>query len=104
MMSGLTTYNLEARITLFSTDLGGRENPVYSGYRPAFAFNTSIHYCGQIELIGKKKLRPGQSSRAHIYLLPAETISKNLKHHDAFILAEGGKVVGTGVIEAVEKI
>jgi len=46
-----TTYNLKATITLFPTNQGGRKNPVYTGYRPSFAFNTEKYYSGEIKLI-----------------------------------------------------
>jgi translation elongation factor EF-Tu-like GTPase len=103
-MLSYQTYDFRARISLFSTELGGRENPVYDGYRPSFAFNTNIHYSGQIKLIGKKELRPGESSLADISLLSAQTLRKDLKPNDAFIITEGNKVIGTGVLEKVELI
>jgi elongation factor Tu len=95
-------YKFKAKITLYSTDMGGRKTPVFSGYRPSFAFNTAIHYSGEIKLIGKKELHPGQSSLVHVHLLPARTIRKNLKENDSFIITEGNKTVGTGVIEKLE--
>jgi translation elongation factor EF-Tu-like GTPase len=67
-------YKFRARITLFRTDMGGRRNPVYNGYKPSFAFNTVNHYSGQIELIGNEELRPGQSSLAHIQLSSENTL------------------------------
>jgi translation elongation factor EF-Tu-like GTPase len=99
-----TTYNIRAIITLFPTDQGGREKPVYTGYRPSFAFNTERYYCGDIRLIARKELQPGQTSKAFIRLLPAKTIRKNLKPADAFRITEGTKTVGTGVIEKVEQV
>ncbi len=93
------TYKFRAKITLYSTDLGGRRTPVYSGYRPSFAFNTINHYSGEIELIGKEELLPGQSSLANIQLLSARTIRKDLKRNDSFTITEGNKTIGTGVIE-----
>ncbi|HEY4965316.1 MAG TPA: hypothetical protein VII28_02910, partial [Puia sp.] len=93
-----------ARIALFSTEMGGRKNPVYNGYRPSFGFNTANYYSGQIRLIGKKILRPGRSSFVKIDLLPARTIRKNLKPNDSFIIAEGNKIIGTGVLEKVELV
>ena len=101
-MSSQQSYKLTARITLYSAELGGRKKPVYSGYRPSFAFNTTTHYSGEIELIGNSELRQGQSTLANIQLLPASTIRKNLKHNDSFIIAEGNRTVGSGVIEKVE--
>ena len=101
-MKSYKSYNFRAKISLFSTEMGGRKNSVYSGYRPSFGFNTSNYYSGQIKLIGKKVLRPGRSSQVKIVLLPARTIRKNLKPNDSFIITEGNKIIGTGVLEKVE--
>jgi translation elongation factor EF-Tu-like GTPase len=98
------SYTFRARISLFSTEMGGRKNPVYNGYRPSFGFNTENHYSGQIKLIGKNVLRLGRSSFVKIDLLPARTIRKNLKPNDSFIIAEGNKIIGTGVLEKVELV
>jgi translation elongation factor EF-Tu-like GTPase len=84
--------------------MGGRQTPVKSGYRPSFGFNTVIQYAGEIRLIDKKELQPGQTSLADINLLPAKTIRKNIKSNDAFTITEGNKTVGTGVIETVEMV
>lgn len=96
------TYSLQATITLFPTINGGRKKPVYTGYKPSFAFNTEKHYSGEIRLIGKTELRPGQTSKVHIKLLPAKTIRKNLKPMDAFSITEGNKPIGSGIIDKVD--
>lgn len=99
-----TNYNLTAKITLFPTEEGGRKRPVYSGYKPSFAFNTKKFYAGEIELLDKTELHPGETTNAFIKLLPAKTIRKTLKANDAFVIAEGRKTIGTGVIQKVEKL
>ena len=101
-MSSEITYNFQALITLLPSKNGGRKKPVYSGYRPSFAFNTSKHYSGEIHLIGTKELFPGETSKVTVKLLPAKTIRKNLKPADAFTITEGDKAVGTGIIEKVQ--
>ena len=98
------TYNLTAKITLFPTAEGGRTRPVYSGYRPSLAFSTEKHYCGEIELLDKDELKPGETSNVFIKLLPASSIRRNLKLNDAFTITEGNKIVGAGVIEKAELI
>lgn len=97
-------YNFIATITLLPTGQGGRKKPVFTGYRPSFAFNTEKHYSGEIRLIDRIELRPGQTSKVHIKLLPAKTIRKNLKATDAFSITEGNKTVGIGVIEEVKHV
>ena len=97
------TYNIKAIITLFPTEAGGRHNAIQSGYRPDFGFNTEKQYSGKIELLGREELQPGQTAKVYVLLLPARTISKNLKPSDAFSIREGNKIVGTGVIEEVNE-
>jgi translation elongation factor EF-Tu-like GTPase len=98
------SYNLIATITLLPTIQGGRKKPVSTGYRPSFAFNTEKHYSGEIKLINRTELRPGQTSKAYIRLLPAKTIRKNLKPADAFSITEGNKTIGIGIIEEVKHV
>ena len=98
------TYNLRATITLFPTDQGGRKRSVHTGYRPNFAFNTEQYYCGEIELLDRDELRPGETSKAFIKMLPARTIRKNLKEKDAFSINEGNKTVGIGIITEVKLV
>lgn len=95
------TYNLVAKISLLPTELGGRKKAVFTGYRPAFAFNSLNHYTGEIHLLDIEELRPGRSAKARIKLLPARTIRKSLKPNDAFIILEGSKTIGSGIIEKV---
>ncbi len=99
MQSEYITYSLSAKISLLPTELGGRKKPIQTGYKPAFAFNSSNHYSGEIRLVGRKELNPGDSGSVVIRLLPARTIRKTLKANDAFIIAEGSKTIGTGIIE-----
>src|SRR5688572_18389246 len=99
LMTSEYSYILIAKIALYSTENGGRKKPVQSGYRPSFSFNSLKHYSGEIQLLDKIELRPGESSLVTIKLLPARTIRKTLKKNDAFTITEGNKVIGSGVIE-----
>jgi translation elongation factor EF-Tu-like GTPase len=94
-------YKFRAKITLYSGKMGGRAKPIYSGYRPSFVFNSKKHYSGEIHLLEKDELKPGETSRVRVRLLPAQTI-RTLKPNDAFTISEGNKTVGAGVIESVE--
>ena len=98
------TYTIEAIITLFPAQEGGRTTGIYSGYRPSFGFNTEKQYSGEIRLLGRKELQPGQTAKATMRLLPARTIRKNLKPSHSFTILEGNKVVGLGVIQAMDSI
>ena len=97
------TYDLIAKIVLLPRDMGGRKKPVASGYRPSFVFNSLNHFTGEIRLVRKKELLPGESAIAVIRLLPARHLRKNLKPNDTFSISEGNKTVGTGIIEKVTR-
>jgi translation elongation factor EF-Tu-like GTPase len=92
------TYDIRAFITLLPTAKGGRSRGIMSGYKPSFTFNTIKHYSGELKLINKKELRPGQSAEVMIYLLPATTLKKNLKLNESFTIVEGNKAIGNGII------
>jgi|GEM_PF-921622 translation elongation factor EF-Tu-like GTPase len=103
-MLSKTTYNIKAKISLLPTKMGGRKNPVATGYRPALAFNSIQHFSGEIELLDQQQIKPGESGTVLIKLIPAKHIRKNLKSNDAFTLNEGNKAVGSGIIISAEKI
>ena len=97
-------YNITALVTLFPTELGGRKKPIYTGYKPAFAFSSAMQFSGEVELLKKDVLEPGQSSEAIIHLLPSVYIRQNLKSGDSFTILEGSRQIGTGVIRHAEKV
>lgn len=103
-MNSKTTYDLKVKISLLPTEMGGRKKPVFTGYKPSFSFNSIQHFSGEIHLVRKKVLNPGDSGTAVIKLLPARNIRKNLKPNDAFTITEGNKTIGSGIIEKVTVI
>ena len=101
-----TAYNFKAIFSLLPTKNGGRQKPVYSHYRPSFSFSSSKNFSGEVmfpELEELKPLNPGDTTTAFIKLLPSRHIRKTLKSGDSFTILEGGKIVGTGVIQEVQK-
>jgi len=92
-----------ALLSLFPTEKGGRKRPVYSHYRPSFSFNTKMHFCGEISFLNKEEVLPGETVVASVKLLPARHIRSNLKRGDAFAILEGNNIVGSGVIQSIEK-
>lgn len=103
MMSNLTIYSFTAKLSLFPTEQGGRKRPVYDHYRPSFSFNSVNHFSGEVSFPERKELKPGDTATALVKLLPSKHVSQNLKIGDSFTVLEGNKVVGTGVIQQVEK-
>jgi len=90
------SYNIEAVITLLPTELGGLKRAICSGYRPDIGFNVEKQYSCEVELLGSEELKPGETARVLIALLPART-----KCSYVFSIREGRKIIGLGAIRAV---
>ncbi len=102
-MSNLTIYSFTAILSLFPTEQGGRKRPVYDNYRPSFSFNSANHFSGEVSFPNLEELKPGETATAKVNLLPSKHISQHLKIGDSFSILEGQKVVGTGVIQEIQK-
>jgi len=94
--------HIEAEIRFLSTDEGGRETPVKSGYRGQF------HYKGEKagwdavqEFTGEEWVTPGETVTARLVFASEEPHSKRLAEGLSFQIQEGGKVVGLGVVKKV---
>ncbi len=96
-----TVYNFTALVSLLPTENGGRKRPVYNHYRPSFSFNTANQFSGEIAFIGQEELKPGATAGIEVKLLPSRYVPQKLKGGDSFTIMEGGKVVGTGVIQEI---
>jgi translation elongation factor EF-Tu-like GTPase len=97
-MKSVITYKIKAIISLTATQDGGRKAPVYNGYRPAFKFHTKHIFSGQITLLDKDELKPGETATITIDLLPAKTIPKNLSISDSFTIFDSNRPIGSGYI------
>jgi len=96
-------YDIAALLTLLPTEKGGRQKPVYTGYKPSFAFNTVMQFSGEIELLTKEELSPGELADVRIRMMPSSHIRQSLKQGDTFSILEGNKIVGTGIIREINK-
>lgn len=103
MNSFKTIYNFTAMVALFPTENGGRKSPVYDHYRPSFGFNSANQFSGEVSFPDMGVLKPGGTANAVIKLLPSRHIRQHLKTGDSFTILEGDKVVGTGVIQAIQQ-
>jgi elongation factor Tu len=101
-MTDKIAYDFKAILSLFPTEDGGRKKPVYTYYKPSFSFNTIQHFSGEISLLNKEELKPGDTAQALVKLLPSRHIRQNLKKGDAFTILEGNKIIGAGVIQSIE--
>lgn len=99
----IITYKFTALLSLLPTEAGGRKKSVYNNYRPSFSFNTGNQISGEVLFPELEELKPGNTTKAIVKLLPSKHIRQNLKSGDAFTILEGEKIVGTGIIQQIQK-
>jgi elongation factor Tu len=102
LSTGSTTRprDVEAEISFLPTSEGGRALPATSGYRPQFYYEgkdwDAVH-----EYPDNECVQPGQTARAFLtFLSPAEHAGR-LRQGTKFLLREGQRVVGRGVVTRV---
>ena len=88
-----------ARLTLRTTEEGGRRTPVRSGYRPIFDIGKRLpdgqisYHDAQVTVMGRDSIRPGEA--ADVILWCPEPSSWNQEVVGATIRAcEGPKIIG----------
>jgi translation elongation factor EF-Tu-like GTPase len=93
----MCSYNVIMR--LFSTENGGRKNPIFSGYRPNLTIDSNQYYSCEIKLLDKEILYPGDECKAKVVLIStkSEEFKKELETTDIFYITEGTKMIGTGI-------
>jgi elongation factor Tu len=102
-MKLIQTYKLKAYISLTPSANGGRQKPIFSGYRPALKFHTKALFSCQITLPNHiETLSPGQAAFVDIDMIPAKAIPKNLGVSDAFTIFDGTRPIGSGHIVEVK--
>lgn len=97
---------VQARIRMLDTEEGGRYTPFITGYRPNFVFNAAHNRDGQITLLDREQMKPGEQGNVLIRIL---VHSRNPYPHppaadDLFLIREGGKILGEGIIQHVVDI
>jgi translation elongation factor EF-Tu-like GTPase len=91
----LETPDIEALITFFKTDEGGRGVPCYSGYRPAHLVKDDYLTTGVHQYYGKEKVLPGESVIGTITFISPEAYSNCLWEGKIIdIQEEGSKIIG----------
>lgn len=110
-MSNDVPFRLALRVELhlISANDGGRATPVSSGYRPLCQFTRpdktveTVGMC-QLELVEVAQVNPGESARGLLKFAPGlEDMVRDLAEVSPDVaLAEGGRVVGTAHVTAVE--
>ena len=94
--------DIEAEITFLSTEQGGRQAPVTSGYRPNHDFalngilNDALHEYLDCELVS-----PGQTARAQMWFLVPQYHEGRLYPGFRFTVQEGSRIVGYGTVTRI---
>lgn len=91
---------IKANIVLKVTADGGRENPVYSGYRPTFKAGLNQQSDCVVTVIDNTNIKPGSTGIVELKILHPEKVS-GIKEGDNYILAEGAKEVAKGTIISI---
>lgn len=91
---------MEVEVYYLPTEHGGRRGPCKTGYRPQFYYLgedwDAVHEYPDVEWV-----HPGQSARAFLqFLLPHRHVG-SLVPATPFLLREGQRVVGFGVVRAI---
>lgn len=91
----------EVVLKLISTDQGGKEKTVLSGYRPNYEvmenYLTSVIH----ELIGQGEITPGSEGLAHVWFISPEAYPHTLWPGREITVSEGSRVIGTAKIISV---
>ena len=92
--------DIEAEITLLTTEEGGRQGPAFSGYRPQFYYDghdwDAVH-----SYIGVESVYPGQTVMAYLSFVSPQYHVGKLYPDKEFLLRKGQRVVGKGRVTKI---
>lgn len=87
----------EADLKMLTAEEGGRNTPIFDGYRPQYYFWTT-DVTGVVALPeGTESIKPGGSSSITVELITPIAFEKG----SSFAVREGGRTVATGVVTAI---
>ncbi len=89
-----------AELYFLKTEEGGRQKPVYSGYRPHIEFEgyPEMKTSGEQDHLGETQVFPGETVLAGIHILSRDYFIGRLHLGKKFVFAEGARVCGRGEI------
>jgi len=90
-----------AKISLKQSSEGGRENPIYSGYRPTFRWKLNRISDCVITVLQGHSIKPGEQGEVEIKILYPEK-TEGITTVDHFTITEGTKEVATGSISEIQ--
>ncbi|TXI90593.1 MAG: hypothetical protein E6Q34_08670 [Burkholderiaceae bacterium] len=91
----------EVLLHLVATEMGGKNRPVKSGYRPVYAIREDYWTSTNHDFLDVVEFAPGQIGRAHVWFLSPEVYPKSLWVGREMSVAEGNRVVGKAVVVKV---
>jgi elongation factor Tu len=91
----------EVMFHLLATELGGKDRPIMSGYRPAYAIKEDYWTSTNHEFLDAPELEPGTAGRAQVWFLSPEVYPKSLWIGREIPVAEGSRVVGKAIVVAI---
>jgi hypothetical protein len=91
-----------ATLTYLTTEQGGRQTPVFSGYRPHVKFEfAEMQTSGQQTFIDRKIIYPGDTVEVEIKILSVDYFAGQLNEKMKFDFREGSRIIGTGQIKHI---
>ena len=92
--------HIEAQIYYLTTDEGGRKTPVNSGYRGQFHYD-GIDVDAPQEFPDGLQAKLGEEVRAYLAFLTPEISLPKMHVGKKFLVREGARTVGRGVVTQV---
>lgn len=104
----LDTITIEAKLSLYATENGGRNTGIKTGYRPNHVFeyieNSSNYvatYIGQIDF-DKELILPNETSNVRVTFLNHHNIADLIKKGRIWWIHESDKKIGEAIITKIQ--
>jgi|SRR5690606_14039558 len=101
------TINIKAKLTLYSTELGGRKTGIKTGYRPNHVFeykenssNFVTTYIGQIDF-EKEWILPSETANVNVRFLKHQNIAELIEKGRIWWIHEGPRKIGEAEITEI---
>lgn len=91
---------IKALIELRGTSEGGRENPIFTGYRPTFRIKNDSNSDCVVTIVDQECLKPGELGFVEIKIIHPDSIN-GIREEDMFSLTEGLKEIAKGTIKKI---
>ena len=92
----------EGKLSLLSTNQGGRKTPLFSDYRGGLFKIDGDHFGSSIELIDQTELMPGETAQVRVTFLAPKAlnlVTSRIRLGSYYEICEGAKLIGTLLIE-----